>query len=171
MQIFSELGCYQLISTDFRAITSTTKTSTSSAAHCSRGTFWLCWAFKSKAKSIARRGSLRHVGSNSLALIKYKWHYSLTYGLGKCCLGAICCWLEGSNFGSHDTSVGELPVLTRPQEVPLSLEVWLFIENPALVKYVTRLYVPVVKVILERRAVIHGLQYPVSEVIPLIFLE
>lgn len=72
-------------------------------------------------------------------------------------LGNIHCWLKGSNFGSHGTPTGESPVLTRSQEILLFLEVQVFIENLAFFKYITRPDVPVVKVILERRAVIHEL--------------
>lgn len=78
--------------------------------------------------------------------------------------------MEGSSFCSHGTPVSESSVFTRPQEVLLFSDVWLFIEDPASFKYVTRLDVLVVKVTLERRAVIHELQQPTSEVIPLIDL-
>lgn len=35
--------------------------------------------------------------------------------------------LEGFSFGTHGIPFAESPVLARPQEVLLSLEVWLFI--------------------------------------------
>lgn len=58
MQIFSELGCYQLTSSDFRKITPTSKASAGFESHCSPDTSLTLLGFKSKTKSIARNRSL-----------------------------------------------------------------------------------------------------------------